>query len=328
MNIPKSNPTTNPRVEASKKVPLICSGHSRPVPYLSYSPITPDGFFMISACLDSKPMLRNGQTGDWIGTFIGHKGAVWSAHLNSNALQAVTGSADYTAKLWDALTGNELHSFTHPRIVKSSHFSHDSQQILTGGQDRILRIFDIARPDAEPQKLEGHTDSIKIALWSPIEDRILVSGGQDGVLRIWDTRSLRQIKEQPIHTAISSVEICDKYITTTSGKQVIFWDIKNFEIFRKFTLPLEINSASLAPDCNTFVVGGNDFSVRVYDFETGNELELHKGHHGPVNCVRFAPDGATFSSGSDDGTIRILQSRPRVYGLWQEIEQTFPDSLK
>ena len=43
----------------------------------------------------------------------------------------------------------------------------------------------------------------------------------------------------------------------------------------------------------------------MHDFETGTELQCNKGHHGPVYGVRFTPDGKTFASGGDDGTIRI-----------------------
>ena len=37
----------------------------------------------------------------------------------------------------------------------------------------------------------------------------------------------------------------------------------------------------------------------------GEELLCNKGHHGPVYGVRFTPDGKTYASAGDDGTIRF-----------------------
>ena len=54
----------------------------------------------------------------------------------------------FFSKLWDALTGDELHTFAHKHIVKSVDFASDGEHLLTGSNEKILRIFDLNNTDA------------------------------------------------------------------------------------------------------------------------------------------------------------------------------------
>ena len=98
--------------------------------------------------IDKLPQVRNGETGDWIGSFTGHKGAVWSAKVDAlTRTLAATASGDFSAKLWCATTGKELCEFKHKHVVKSVDFSRDSERIATGCQDGLMRIYQTNRPE-------------------------------------------------------------------------------------------------------------------------------------------------------------------------------------
>lgn len=68
-----------------------------------------------------------------------------------------------------------------------------------------------------------------------------------------------------------------------------------------------------------FVTGGGvgDTWVRVYDFDTEKELDVHKGHHGPIWSVNFSPDGNLYATGSEDGTVKLWKFCSESYGLWR-----------
>lgn len=297
-------------------VPLVCHGHSRPVVDLFYSPITPDGFFLISASKDSSPMLRNGETGDWIGTFEGHKGAVWSCCLDTNALRAASGSADFTAKIWDALSGDELHSFEHKHIVRACSFSEDTHLLLTGGLEKVLRIFDLNRMDAPPREIDKSPGSVRTVAWLHSDQTILSSCTDIGGVRLWDVRSGKIVQTLETKSPVTSAEVSQdgRYITTADGSTVKFWDANHFGLVKSYNMSCTVESASLEPKYgNKFVAGGEDMWVHIFDFHTGAEIGCNKGHHGPVHCVRFSPGGESYASGSEDGTIRIWQTGPLTH---------------
>jgi serine-threonine kinase receptor-associated protein len=263
-------------------------------------------------------MLRRGDTGDWIGTFEGHKGAVWGVALNRDASRAATGAADFTAKVWDAVSGGELHNFVHQHIVKSVDFSKDGQHLLTGSNEKLLRIYDLNKPEAEAVKFAGHTSSIRHALF--LDEKQIISAGDDKTVRLWDHDSQTEIKKIEFDAVPSSLEISADGTTTviTHGTTVSFWRTNSMEEIKRYKVPTQVNSATLHPNKDVFVCAGEDFKVYKFNYETGEEIESFKGHFGPIHCIRFSPDGELYASGSEDGTLRLWQTTVgKTYGLWK-----------
>ena len=260
-------------------------------------------------------MIRSGETGDWVGTFEGHKGAVWGAALNMPANRAATASGDFSAKVWDALTGDELLEFKHKHIVRALDWSPDSTQLVTGGKEAKLRLFDLHKPESEPHMLLGHEagKAIKVVRYLPEQQSLFLSAGDDKTLRLWDIRQKTEAAQLSFSGSVNSVELSRdaKTLTIAAGNEVSFWDAQSYGCLKRFELSVieangyGVNSAALHPDRKAFVAGGGNFWVYVHDYETGEELLCNKGHHGPVYGVRFAPDGNTYASGGDDGTIRV-----------------------
>ena len=341
---PPAPPLALASASGSRKIPIVLPGHTRPIAEVSFPPPTCDGTFLVSACHDKTPMLRLADSGDWVGSFVGHKGAVWSAKLNDSCLLAATAGGDFTARVWDAITGAELFKFDHKHIVKSVDFSGDSSRIATGGHEGLLRVYELNCPGDDPVVVDVNKDrrggegKLKISKVEWDGNSIFV-GCDDGSVKVYDMSAFFNVTSEDNNTEnqaevlLTTLEVRGEVMdmelsrdlnimTVASGDEVSFFDTTkggDYKLLKRHKMPKKVEDrsydcnfkneggASLYPDGKKFIAGGGSLWVFVFDFETGKEIEKLKGHHGPVRCVRYnkGDGGNTYASGSEDGTIRL-----------------------
>eukprot|EP00668_Euglena_longa_P047347 GGOE01063197.1.p1 GENE.GGOE01063197.1~~GGOE01063197.1.p1 ORF type:complete len:318 (+),score=97.27 GGOE01063197.1:71-1024(+) len=286
----------------------VCSGHSRPVVHIAYSPIVDGSYWFVSSCLDGKPHLRNGQTGDWVGTFEGHKGAVWMSCFNSEATRLMTASGDYSAKMWNALDGSDLYTWTHPHCVKSVDWFDAAgvSKALTGCMDKKIRLYDVAQPQQEPELvIDGHSAAIKTVFFDKSSPDIAISAANDNTVKRWDLRTgqCTSTYEAP---DLSNLDFskATEFLVVASKNAVTLLSPVDLSMARQYPFLEEVECAAISPNGQLFALGSK-LKVKECERATGNELQVHRGHHGPVFTVQYSPDSLTYASGSEDGMVRI-----------------------
>lgn len=219
-------------------------------------------------------MLRRGDTGDWIGTFEGHKGAVWGCALSIDATRAATAAADFTAKVWDTETGDELLSIAHSHIVRAVDFSVDNSVLLTGSNEKLVKIFDLNKPEAGPVSTgKGHTQGVRHALFTDDGSRVISAGG-DKQIKFWDRESLSEIKSVELEAVPNSIEISPggRILSVCYDSKVSFWEVDTMAMIKEFRVPTNVLSSTLHPSQSAFVCGGEDFQLYKYNYSDGTEI--------------------------------------------------------
>lgn len=190
-------------------------------------------------------------------------------------------------------------------------------------------MFDLRRQEAEPDIFSedgsgiSHNGTIKSVVW--VGEHTGVTAGEDGLVkyakfqvmvlvisaymyfRWWDLRTRNLTTSLDFKNPITSMELSPQTnrLVVTSGRTVSFIPaLPNNNQTHSLTLPYSPSSASIHPILqDRFVTGSlNDEWVRVHDL-SGEERDVLKGHHGPVHCVEFSPDGEMFASGSGEFSI-------------------------
>jgi WD40 repeat protein len=123
-------------------------------------------------------------------------------------------------------------------------------------------------------------------------------------MRWWDRRTCQATRKMSFDKPITSMELSlqTQRLVVTSGNTVAFIPAQPAETgtpIHSVKLLYAPSSASVHPIWkDRFVTGStSDEWVRVH-WINGDESEVLKGHHGPVHCVEYSPDGEVYASGS------------------------------
>ncbi len=248
--------------------------------------------------------------GDWSPylTLRGHSGGVMSIAWHPDGGKLLSGSDDYTLKLWDGQTGTCLRIFQgHQKDVWDVAWHPDGTMIASSSSDRTIKLWNPETGECLAT-LAGHERLVWSVAWSP-DGRVLASGSEDHSIRLWDVPRGQCLKILPkagarVRRVTWSPD--GKILATgSSDKSIRLWDGQTGELIRTLSVSSTwVNSLVWSPDGQTIASGG-ERNIKLWNPFTGKCLRTLQGHQDHIWGLHWAADSKTLVSGSHDRTVRF-----------------------
>jgi WD40 repeat protein/GTPase SAR1 family protein/predicted MPP superfamily phosphohydrolase len=220
-----------------------------------------------------------------------------------------SGSNDNTVKLWDASSGELVHSLEgHQYPVLSVAYSLDGRWLASGSNDSTVKLWDASSGELV-HSLEGHQDSIRSVAFS-LHERRLASGSDDKTVKLWDASSGELVCSlEGHHESVRSVAFSSDGRWLASGsddKTIKLWDALSDKLIRSFEAhQYPVLSVAFSPDGRWLASGSSDKTVKLWDTPSGKFVRSLEGHRDSVRSVAFSPDGRWLASGSYDKIVKL-----------------------
>lgn len=285
--------------------------HAGAVNALAFSP---DGRWLVSAGADGSLMLYD-RAGPAITALTPHASAVNSVAFSADSRWLASGDDDGLVRLWSlADPRNAIILRGHRNSVRSLGFlaTAAGPRLLTISYDRTARLWDYLNPEANPDVLRGHDDSLtQLAL----AGNRFVTAAYDRTVRLWDANDPFAQPDQVLDAHHPQGELAlapdGRYLVASSLTRPYaeVWDVGSGRpLYRREGHNGALAALAVSPDSALFFTGGRDGRVRVWQTDgaaPGPVGPTLSGHVGPVNSLAVHPEGLLLASGGDDTTVRL-----------------------
>ncbi|MDB4968782.1 MAG: WD-repeat protein [Myxococcales bacterium] len=220
----------------------------------------------------------------------------------------------------------------------------DGRRIVTGGPQRLVRIWDVATGAlVQSATFEGQVTSVRIApdgatvavsestgeivLWNVGADTRRVLGKHDSgafriafsgdgrlvasasldVVAVWNSSTGRQEYKRHSDQAVTIIgfsPIADSVVFGTADGTLNAWELASGTVRRLVGHTGGISSVTFSRDGRQILTGGHDHTVRLWDTASGKGRILG-AHDDMVRSVAFSPNQLLAASGGVDKKVRL-----------------------
>jgi len=228
--------------------------------------------------------------------------------ITQDGKNIISGWDDNKIRVYSPKTGTlkfDLEN-AHKKGVTALAVTSDNMNIISGGGEGNIRIWQI-RKGSEHHDMKEHKSEVT-CIRIKSNNLECVSASTDGSCIVWDLASKKRMNTVQANTMFKAV--CYSFdesqiITTGTDRKIAYWEVVDATEIRSLdgSQTNAITAMDISPDGNTFVTGGEDQLVKVWNYNGGVVTHMAAGHCDRITCIKISPDQRYIVSVSADGAI-------------------------